>query len=111
MFYFYFLISYSLFINAIPPVEAYDFCQYDYGVSSYYRSKYCDKGCCGSKNSSSNSVCCTSNTVTQVPSTNPYGPVGYGYSGFGPPPAYYPFNNVPQGGTNPAYPPPPAANY
>ncbi|KAL3852204.1 hypothetical protein ACJMK2_015877 [Sinanodonta woodiana] len=55
----------------------------------------------------------SSNTVTQVPSTNPYGPVGYGYPGFGPPPAYSSFNNVPQGGTNPAYPPPPppAANY
>ncbi|KAL3852199.1 hypothetical protein ACJMK2_015872 [Sinanodonta woodiana] len=168
MFYFYFLISYSLFINAIPPVEAGDFCQYDYGAV-YYRSKYCDYGCCGSKYSSSSSVCCTENvagiiagavvgslvglaiiigiivccciaannskrrtgTVIQQPNTTqnvvvnsttvttqgpstipaPYGPVNYGYPGSYPAPAYYQYNNMPQGSTDPAYPPPPPAKY
>ncbi|KAK3608089.1 hypothetical protein CHS0354_004743 [Potamilus streckersoni] len=47
------------------------------------------------------------------PSTNPgpYGPVGYGYPGGFPPPSYGQYNNVPQGGTDPAYPPPPPAKY
>ncbi|KAK3608090.1 hypothetical protein CHS0354_004745 [Potamilus streckersoni] len=47
--------------------------------------------------------------VTQGPPNNLgyYRPVCYDYSGGFLPPAYSQYNNVPQGGTDPAYPPPP----